>query len=94
MCIANGLPTIAVNGPADKAVAESSRQVWAASSSSGLALPSKRIVVDLASAVVLKEGAHFNLPIALVFLVVMGMVPQDAVAGRVALGELAPVGSI
>ena len=86
--IANGLPAIAVVGLADKAVAESRERVRAALSSIGLALPPKRIVVNLASADLLKEGAHFDLPIALRLLVAMGMVPKDAVADRVVLGEL------
>ena len=92
--IANGLPAIAVVGLADKAVAESRERVRAALSSIGLALPPKRIAVNLAPADVLKEGAHFDLPIALGLLVAMGVVPQDAVADRVVLGELALDGSI
>ena len=86
--IANGLSEIAVVGLADKAVAESRGRVRAALSSIGLALPPKRFAVNLASADVLKEGAHFDLPIALGLLVAMGVVPQDAVANRVALGVL------
>jgi magnesium chelatase family protein len=82
--IANGLPAIAVVGLADKAVAESRERVRAALSSIGLALPPKRIAVNLAPADVLKEGAHFDLPTALGLLVVMGVV----------LGELALDGSI
>src|SRR5210317_2411720 len=92
--IANGLPAIAIVGLADKAVAESRERVRAALASIGLALPPKRIAVNLAPADVLKEGAHFDLPIALGLLVAMGVVPQDAVADRVVLGELALDGSI
>ena len=92
--IANGLPAIAVVGLADKAVAESRERVRAALSSIGLALPPKRIAVNLAPADVLKEGAHFDLPIALGLLVAMGVVPQDAVADRVVLDGLALDGSI
>ena len=92
--IANGLPAIAVVGLVDKAFAESHERVRAALSSIGLALPLKRIAVNLAPADVLKEGAHFDLPIALGLLVAMGVVPQDVVADRVVLGELALDGSI
>ena len=73
--IANGLPAIAVVGLADKAVAESRERVRAALSSIGLALPPKRIAVNLAPADVLKERAHFDLPIALGLMVAMGAVP-------------------
>jgi len=85
--IANGLPTIAIVGLADKAVAESRERVRAALSSIGLALPPKRIAVNLAPADVVKEGAHFDLPIALGLLIAMGVVSPDAIADRVVLGE-------
>ena len=94
MHIANGLPAIAVVGLADKSVSESRERLRAALSSIDLALPPKRIAVNLAPADVLKEGAHFDLPIALGLLVTMGVVPQDAVADCVLLGELALDGSI
>jgi magnesium chelatase family protein len=54
--IANGLPAMAIVGLADKAVAESRERVRAALSSIGLALPPKRIAVDLAPADVLKKA--------------------------------------
>jgi magnesium chelatase family protein len=92
--IANGLPTIAIVGLADKAVAESRERVRAALSSIGLALPPKRIAVNLAPADVVKEVAHFDLPIALGLLIAMGVVSPDAIADRVVLGELALDGSI
>ena len=78
--IANGLPTIAIVGLADKAVAESRERVRAALSSIGLALPPKRIAVNLAPADVVKQGAHFDLPIALGLLIAMGVVSPDAIA--------------
>ena len=65
MHIANGLLAIVVVGLADKAVAESRERVRAALSSTGLALPPKRIAVNLAPTDVFKKGAHFDLPIAL-----------------------------
>lgn len=86
--IANGLPAMAIVGLADKSVAESKERVRAALTSIGLSLPPKWIVVNLAPADVLKEGAHFDLPIALGPLVAMGVVPADAVADRVVLGEI------
>ena len=46
----------------------------------GLALPPKRITVNLAPADVLKEGSHFDLPIALGLLVAMGVLPADELA--------------
>ncbi len=92
--IANGLPTIAIVGLADKVVAESCERVRAALSSIGLALLTKRIAVNLAPADVVKEGAHFDLPIALSLLIAMGVVSPDAIANRVVLDDLALDGSI
>ena len=44
----------------------------------GLALPPKRIAVNLAPADVPKEGAHFDLPIAVALLMAMDVIPADA----------------
>ena len=90
--IGNGLPAITIVGLADKAVAESRER--AALASVGLALPPKRIAVNLAPADVLKEGAHFDLPIALGLMVAMGVVPSDAVDNTLVLGELGLDGGI
>ena len=92
--IANGLPAMTIVGLADKSVAESKERVRAALTLIGLSLPPKRIAINLAPADVLKEGAHFDLPIALGLLVAMGVVPADAVADRVVLGELSLNGAI
>ena len=81
-------------GLADKAVAESRERVRAALAAMGLALPPKRITVNLAPADIAKEGSHFDLPIALGLLVIMGVLPADAVEGHLALGELALDGSL
>src|SRR5438067_8015979 len=77
-----------VVGLADKAVAESRERVRAALSAIGLALPYKRITVNLAPADLPKEGSHYDLPIALGLLAAMGVLPASEMAGYVALGEL------
>jgi magnesium chelatase family protein len=86
--IASGLPAFNVVGLADKAVAESRERVRAALSAIGLALPPKRITVNLAPADMPKEGSHYDLPIALGLLVAMGVLPGDEIAGYSVLGEL------
>ncbi len=86
--IAPGLPVFTVVGLPDKAVGESRERVRAAILSMGLALPSKRIVVNLAPADLAKEGSHFDLPIALGLLIAIGVIPADAVSEYDALGEL------
>jgi len=92
--IAPGRPVFSIVGLPDKAVAESRERVRAALGALGLALPPKRITVNLSPADVLKEGSHFDLPIALGLLAAMGVLPEDEIAGHVALGELALDGRI
>ncbi len=92
--IAPGLPSFAVVGLPDKAVAESRERVRAALASMGLALPPKRITVNLAPADLLKEGSHFDLPIALGLLTAQGVLATDEIAAFAALGELALDGAI
>ena len=75
-------------GLADKAVAESRERVRAALSAIGLALPYKRITVNLAPADLPKEGSHYDLPIALGLLAAMGVLPASEMANYVAVGEL------
>ena len=89
-----GLPAFAIVGLPDKAVAESRERVRAALAAMGLALPPKRITVNLAPADVTKEGSHFDLPIALALLVAMGVLPAEDMAGYVALGELSLDGGV
>ncbi|MDQ4136979.1 MAG: YifB family Mg chelatase-like AAA ATPase, partial [Pseudomonadota bacterium] len=83
-----------VVGLPDKAVAESRERVRAALVASGLALPAKRITVNLAPADLPKEGSHYDLPIALGIMAAIGALPGDALDGFTVLGELALDGSI
>jgi len=92
--IASGLPAFTVVGLPDKAVAESRERVRSALTAMGLALPPKRITVNLAPADLQKEGSHFDLPIALGLLAAMGAAPGDALAGYAAMGELALDGAL
>jgi magnesium chelatase family protein len=85
---------IVIVGLGDKAVAESRERVRAAFSGLGLALPSKRIVVNLAPADLPKEGSHYDLPIALAILSSMAILPADTLDGWAAIGELSLDGSI
>jgi magnesium chelatase family protein len=92
--IAAGLPAFNLVGLPDKAVSEAKERVRAAMTAMGLALPAKRITVNLSPADLPKEGSHFDLPIALAVLAAMEVLPRDAVAGNVALGELSLDGSL
>jgi magnesium chelatase family protein len=86
--IGAGVPVFALVGLPDKAVGESRERVRAALGAIGLALPPKRITVNLAPADLLKEGSHFDLPIALGLLTEMGVLPAEEMSGYCALGEL------
>ena len=86
--VAPGLPAFNVVGLPDKAVSEARERVRAALVASGLALPARRITVNLAPADLPKEGSHYDLPIALGLMAAIGAIPHDALAGFTVLGEL------
>jgi magnesium chelatase family protein len=90
----SGLPTFAIVGLPDKAVGESKERVRAAIHALGLSLPAKRIIINLAPADLLKEGSHFDLPIAIGLLISMGVLPADELAGYVTMGELSLDGGL
>jgi len=92
--IASGNVVFTLVGLADKAVAESRERVRAALVASGLALPAKRITVNLAPADMPKEGSHYDLPIALGVMAAIGAIPSDALDGYTVLGELGLDGAI
>jgi magnesium chelatase family protein len=92
--IAPGNAYFGIVGLADKAVAESRDRVKAALHASGLSLPPRRIIVNLAPADLPKEGSHYDLPIALGLMASLGALPGDQLADFVALGELALDGTI
>jgi magnesium chelatase family protein len=92
--VAPGLPAFNIVGLPDKAVSEARERVRAALVASGLALPARRITVNLAPADVPKEGSHYDLPIALGLMAAIGAIPHDALSSFTVLGELGLDGSI
>ncbi len=92
--ITPGLPAFTIVGLPDKAVGESRERVRGALAAIGLALPPKRITVNLAPADLPKEGSHYDLPIALGLMAACGAAAPDALAGYCVLGELSLDGSI
>jgi len=92
--IAGGVVAFTIVGLADKAVGESRERVRAALVASGLALPAKRITVNLAPADMPKEGSHYDLPIALAVMAAIGAIPADALQGYTVIGELALDGTL
>ena len=92
--VAPGLPAFNIVGLPDKAVSEARERVRAALVASGLALPARRITVNLAPADVPKEGSHYDLPIALGLMAAIGAIPHDVLNSFTVLGELGLDGSI
>jgi magnesium chelatase family protein len=89
-----GLPAFIIVGLPDKAVAESRERIRGALSAIGLALPPKRITVNLSPADLPKEGSHFDLPVALGLLGAIGAVDAESLSHYVAVGELSLNGKI
>ena len=83
-----GLPGFSVVGLPDKAVSEARERVKAALAALAIALPSKKITINLSPADLPKEGSHFDLPIAIALLTAIGVIPRERAAEAVALGEL------
>ncbi|WP_029063366.1 YifB family Mg chelatase-like AAA ATPase [Labrenzia sp. DG1229] len=89
-----GMVAFMIVGLPDKAVAESRERVRAALSASGLALPAKRVTVNLAPADLPKEGSHYDLPIALGVMAAIGAIPGEYLDGYAVLGELGLDGTL
>jgi magnesium chelatase family protein len=92
--VAAGMPAVHIVGLPDKAVSEARERVRSALIASGLALPARRITVNLAPADLPKEGSHYDLPIALGLMAAIGAIPADALDGYTVLGELGLDGSL
>jgi magnesium chelatase family protein len=92
--LSSGLPSFTVVGLAQGAVREGRERVSAALRNTGFDLPQRRITVNLAPADVPKEGAAFDLPIAVGLLAAGGQVCATAFARTAFLGELGLDGSL
>lgn len=92
--VSPGIPAFSIVGLPDKAVSEARERVRAALSAMAIALPSKRITVNLSPADLPKEGSHFDLPIAVALLAALEIIPKDDAAQTVALGELSLDGTL
>lgn len=92
--VSAGLPAFSIVGLPDKAVSKARDRVRAALTAMAIALPSKRITVNLSPADLPKEGSHFDLPIALALLGAIDVLPKDVIQSVVALGELSLDGTL
>ena len=92
--IAQGLPTFATVGLPEGAVKESKDRVKAAIKNCGYDFPSRRITVNLAPADVKKEGAAFDLPMAIGILAATEVVQKARLEHYFILGELSLDGQV
>lgn len=92
--ISPGLPSFTIVGLPDKAVTEARERVRAALAAMQIALPSKKLVINLSPADLQKTGSHFDLPIALAILAASEIIPAEAAEKTLSLGELALDGSL
>jgi len=92
--IARGLPSFTTVGRPDPAVRESRDRVRAAIRNAGLDFPMDRITVNLAPADVRKEGAGFDLPMALGIVAATEVITPAALEGVAAIGELSLDGRV
>lgn len=92
--ISSGLPSFTIVGLPDKAVAESKERIRAAFCSLGIKLPPKRITVNLAPADIVKEGTHYDLPLALGILSGMGLISQEKLSYYIVVGEVGLDGAL
>lgn len=92
--VSNGLPVFDIVGLPDATVKESKERVRTAIKNSGLEFPLKRITINLAPADTRKEGASYDLPIAVGILAATGQIPMEALQHIVFLGELSLEGTL
>lgn len=92
--VSDGLPSFIMVGYLTSQVREAQDRVRTALKNTGLALPPKRITVNLAPADIRKEGACFDLPIAASVLCSAGKIPAASLEGVFLAGELSLNGEI
>jgi magnesium chelatase family protein len=92
--VSPGLPGFSIVGLPDAAVQEARERVKVAVSNSGYKFPTKKVIVNLAPANLRKEGAAFDLPIALAVLAASGVLPPERLRSMGVVGELSLDGEL
>lgn len=92
--VANGLPAINLVGLANTTIKESKERVRSAIRNSGFQWPAQRITINLAPSDIKKEGASFDLAIALGILAATGQIHKDPLKNYSFLGELSLDGQL
>ncbi len=92
--ISRGMPSFSMVGYLAGEVREAQERIRAAIHTIGVTLPVGRVTVNLSPADVRKEGAAFDLPIAVALLTAAGVLPIQGIAGTLIVGELSLSGQI
>jgi magnesium chelatase family protein len=92
--VSPGLPGFHIVGMPDMSVLESRERVRAALRAGGFDFPGRKVVVNLAPALVRKRGGGFDLPIAAGILAATGQIPSGSLEGACLVGELALDGDV
>src|SRR5713226_5763957 len=92
--LASGLPQLATVGLAEGAVRESKDRIRAAIKNCGYSFPAKKITINLAPADIKKEGAAYDLPMAIGILAAEGLIQKDRLKDYLIVGELSLDGEI
>jgi magnesium chelatase family protein len=92
--ISSNLPSFVLVGLPDASLSEATARVRSACSNSGLALPARKITVNLSPASVPKQGSSFDLSIAVAVLAATGMLNASSVKRFAHFGELGLDGSV
>ena len=92
--VSGGLPAFNMVGLLSSEVREAKERVMRAITNSGFDLPPRKITVNLSPANIKKQGSGFDVPIAIGILMTLGIVKEEAVKGRMFIGELSLDGKI
>ncbi|AKK20549.1 hypothetical protein G293_04670 [Candidatus Liberibacter africanus PTSAPSY] len=92
--VSPGRVGVQIVGLADKAVIESRERIQSALYSCGLALPSKRVTINLSTADLPKEGSHYDLPIILALMASIQAISSESLSKYLAIGEINLDGSL
>jgi len=92
--LASGLPQLATVGLAKGAVKESKDRIRAAIKNCGYSFPAKKITINLAPADIKKEGAAYDLPMAVGILAAEGLIQKDLLKEYLVVGELSLDGEV
>jgi Mg chelatase-related protein len=92
--VSSGMPVVSMVGFLASEVKEAKERVRTAIKNSGIKIPAKRITINLAPADLRKEGASFDLPIAVAMLASLGYITPDSLTDTIIVGELSLNGVI